>query len=373
MKQEYAYWMALAHLPKMRTARKNEIIALFLKNQMNIIDFFSEEAKWTTLFLLNQDEIALIAQAKNEMASYSFLVEDLLNQGYQMIPILSPDFSTVLKKNLGYATPILLYAKGNLQLLNDPSIAIVGSRKAGELSLIFTDNVAKKASKEGKIVVSGFAKGVDKQALDSALNYNGRSIIVLPQGITTFSSGFKKYYKPIIEGNVLVVSTFFPKSPWSVEFAMSRNSIIYGLANDIFVAQSEDKGGTWSGVLDALKKERVIYIREPYLGEKSANHLLIEKGARLVSLQGELMEQQTVVEMVSEGKVEYNALDESIFYLLKQKPCTSKEIIEKLSLHDWKTVAMTKHLQQMEGVAEIAGKSPKKFCLKGGDEQLRLF
>lgn len=93
----------------------------------------------------------------------------------------------------------------------------------------FTDNVAKKASSEHKVVVSGFARGVDKQALDSAMKHKGQSIIVLPQGITTFASGMKKYYKQIIEGNVLVLSTFHPKSPWAVDLAMARNSIIYGL------------------------------------------------------------------------------------------------------------------------------------------------
>ncbi len=57
--------------------------------------------------------------------------------------------------------------------------------------ITFTDNIAKLASKNFKVVVSGFAKGVDKQALDSAINYKGQSIIVFPQGIMTFGSGFK--------------------------------------------------------------------------------------------------------------------------------------------------------------------------------------
>ena len=61
---------------------------------------------------------------------------------------------------------------------------------------------------DNKVVVSGFAKGVDRQALDSAVNANGKSIIVLPQGIMTFGSGFKQYLKYIIQGKVLVMSAF---------------------------------------------------------------------------------------------------------------------------------------------------------------------
>ena len=142
--------------------------------------------------------------------------------------------------------------------MHEKSIAIVGSRNASDKSLEFTDNIAKLASKEYKVVVSGFAKGVDKQALDSAIKYKGQSIIVLPQGIMTFGSGFKKYYKQIVDGDVLVLSTFFPKAPWKAELAMARNPIIYGLADEIYVAESSDKGGTWSGVVDGLRKNRKI-------------------------------------------------------------------------------------------------------------------
>ena len=147
--------------------------------------------------------------------------------------------------------------------MTEKSIAIVGSRNASDVSLQFTDNIAKLASKEYKVVVSGFAKGVDKQALDSAINYKGQSIIVLPQGIMTFGSGFKTYYKQIVDGDVLVLSIFFPKAPWKAELAMARNPIIYGLADEIYVAESSEKGGTWSGVIDGLRKKRKIYVRKP--------------------------------------------------------------------------------------------------------------
>ena len=288
MKQEYAYWMALAHLPKMRIARKNELIVRFFEEGQSIVDFFHcEKSKWQSLFSLNENEIELFISAKNELANYSFLVEDLLEQGYDIIPITSPDYSPIMKDNMKRAySPPLIYTKGNKQIMKEDSIAIVGSRKAEDISLKFADSVAKTASKEYKVIVSGFAKGVDKQALDSAIKYRGQSIIVLPQGITTFKSGFKKYYKQIVEGDVLVLSTFHPKAPWSVQLAMGRNPIIYGLAKEIYVAESSEKGGTWSGVVDGLRKGRSIFVRTPLSSEKNANNILIQKGAIPVNKQG---------------------------------------------------------------------------------------
>jgi len=314
MKQEYAYWIALAHLPKMKTARKNELIVRFFEEKQNIVDFFHcEKSDWQNLFLLNENEIELLNNAKNELPNYSFLVEDLLEQGYDIIPITSPDYSPIMKNNLKRAySPPLIYTKGNKQIMKENSIAIVGSRKAEDISLEFTDNVAKTASKDYKVVVSGFAKGVDKQALDSAIKYKGQSIIVLPQGITTFKSGYKKYYKQIVDGDVLVLSTFFPKAPWNVQLAMARNPIIYGLAKEIYVAESSEKGGTWSGVVDGLRKGRSIFVRTPSGPEKNANNILIQKGAIPVDIQGNKVENYSLKEIKASVKRNEN-IQKSLF------------------------------------------------------------
>lgn len=287
--KDTAYWVSLAHLPRWTHLKINNLIIKFYHEQkLSIEDFFMlTEHEWRNNYELNDKEIADLSLAKSELANNAFLVEDLENEGFELIPIISSNYSKTLKDNLKTAySPPLLYVKGNKQILHENSIAIVGSRKASDVSLKFTDNIAQLASKNYKVVVSGFAKGVDKQALDSAINYKGQSIIVLPQGITTFDSGFKKYYKQIVEGDVLVLSVFHPKSPWQAGLAMARNPIIYGLADEIYVAESSDEGGTWAGVVDGLRKKRVIYVRKPDIYEQNANNLLIEKGAIPVDFNG---------------------------------------------------------------------------------------
>lgn len=288
MNRELTYWVALTHTPKIWTSRKNEMIVYCFQKGKTIVDFF-EDPDFLDMELSVQEK-ELLVQTKSELSNYSFLVEELLNQGYDIIPITSKEYSTTLKQNLKYNSPIVLYTKGNKGIMMEKSVAIVGSRSANDTALLFTDNVARNASKEYKVVVSGFAKGVDKQALDSAIKYKGQSIIVLPQGIMTFGSGIKKYYQQIISGDVLVVSTFHPKLPWSVELAMSRNTIIYGLASEIFVAQTDEKGGTWSGACDGLKRNRPVFVRVPENKEKCANVLLIQKGAKAVDINGEHVE-----------------------------------------------------------------------------------
>lgn len=292
--KEAAYWIALAHLPRWGYQKINSLIVKFHHEKKITIDqFFNLTAEsWRAEYGLDEKQILDLQKAKEEIPANAFLAESYFNQGYELIPITSPLYSKTLKENLKLNyTPAVLYIKGNKKILQEASVAIVGSRDASERALTFTDNIAKLASKEFKVVVSGFAKGVDKQALDSAILHKGQSIIVLPQGIMTFAAGFKTYYKQIVDGDVLVVSTFFPKAPWRAELAMARNTIIYGMAKEIYVAESSDKGGTWSGVVDGLRKGRVIYVRQPESDEKNANHLLIEKGAIPVSFDGTPLKQ----------------------------------------------------------------------------------
>ena len=309
MNTESAYWMTMAHdltsfSFSVRDGWKNEekmnlIIRFFHDNKISIIDFFNlPESQWRSDYQLTDRQIIDLQQAREKVANNAFLCETLHNNGIEIVSIISPDYPKTLKENFKKSAPIVLYVKGNKQILQENSIAIVGSRDASDIALQFADHIAKLASKEYKVVVSGFAKGVDKQALDSAIANKGQSIIVLPQGILTFDTGFKTYYTHIISGNVLVLSVFPPKAGWSKDLAMARNPIIYGLAKEIYVAESkssknrqgtETKGGTWAGAMDGLKKGRTVYVRKPEPDENNDNSVLIQNGAVAVDFNGNIV------------------------------------------------------------------------------------
>jgi len=379
---EYIYWIALAHLPKWKNESVNKlIIEVVINRKISFEEFFNFPFDKMREFSLTEKEIQDIKKTKENLPNISFLTEDLLSQGFELITINSEDYPKTLKKNLKTKySPPLLYVKGNKQILKEKSIAIVGSREASDTSLKFTDNVAKRASENFQVVVSGFAKGVDKQALDSAIKYNGQSIIVLPQGILTYSSGIKKYYKQITEGNVLILSIFHPKAVWKVGLAMARNPIIYGLADEIYVAQSNDKGGTWAGVVDGLRKERKIYVRNSESDEKNANLLLIQRGGIAVDINGELIQKEFIVAEPKKAIIEYKVKEEEetenniktkIYLELSRKTLTSKQLINILRL-DWSAKKLSQYLKSNNDIEVIKGK-PLKFRARVKEENPTLF
>jgi len=360
--QQAAYWITISHLKRWKYGQINELInRIYIDNGSDLQEFFSlDPEEWGNNYAIDEKRISSLLEAKDQLVNNAFLAESLYNQGFELIPLNSPDYSPTLKDNLKLTySPPLLYIKGNKQLLVEDSIAIVGSRIASSRGLSFTDNVAKKATERYKVIVSGFAKGIDKAALDSALKYHGHSIIVLPQGVMTFGSGYKMYYKQIIDGDVLVLSTFHPNAPWEVKLAMARNPIIYGLAKEIFVADSSNSGGTWSGVKDGLRKGRQIYIRRPSEDETSANNLLIKMGGIAVDEKGNPeIQQETEKQAVSTTSIQDN-LPSRVVVLLTNIALTAKEICTQLGI-DMPSKQMKEVLSKMEEIEKVKiGRSVK--------------
>jgi predicted Rossmann fold nucleotide-binding protein DprA/Smf involved in DNA uptake len=181
----------------------------------------------------------------------------------------------------------------------------------------------------------------------------------------TFGSGYKTYYKQIVDGDVLVVSVFNPKAPWRPELAMARNPIIYGLADEIYVAESSDKGGTWSGVVDGLRKSRKIYVRKPEASEDNANNLLIQKGAVAVDFNGtplpeyKPIEIQSAILALEEAAARY---ENKIIELLGTGEYPAKEILKRLQL-DWTENKLRDYLKSHKEVETIE-KRPLRYTLK---------
>lgn len=126
IKQELTYWVTLALIPKMWTKRKNEIYVNCFQHvpQISIIDLFENSANWD-LIGMNDIEKTQFEEAKVQLANNSFLVEELIAQGYDILPITHENYPRLLKDNLKFNAPTVIYTKGNKSLLQAPSIAIV--------------------------------------------------------------------------------------------------------------------------------------------------------------------------------------------------------------------------------------------------------
>ena len=155
--------------------------------------------------------------------------------------------------------PLALNAIGNLALLSHDAIGICGSRDASEKALEYAFKFGREAAKRGLTVVSGYAKGVDRQAHKGALSAGGATIAVLPEGIEGFR--IVKELQPFVDldDNFLAVSMFDLGARWQSWRAMERNKLIVGLSLGMFVVEARDRGGTINAAMECDRQGKPLW------------------------------------------------------------------------------------------------------------------
>ena len=178
--------------------------------------------------------------------------EELLNhylrkaKKLECIPVtrISENYPLVVRKRLGLESPGCLWARGDLELLKEPTISLVGSRELREDNWRFATEVGRQAACQGYVLVSGNARGADRAAQDSCLAHGGKVISVVADEL----------WKQTKRDNVLCLSEDSYDEAFSAQRALSRNRVIHALGLKTFVAQSGLKtGGTWDGTVKNLR------------------------------------------------------------------------------------------------------------------------
>src|SRR5205814_5032703 len=123
------------------------------------------------------------------------------------------------------------------------------------------------------------AHGVDGLAMSAALESDGTVVGILADSLekTARSADIRSALE---RGNLTLLTPFAPKAPFSVGAAMGRNRLIYALADyAVVVASDAEKGGTWSGAVEALKHGWVPVLVCDGADFPEGNRQLQKKGA----------------------------------------------------------------------------------------------
>jgi predicted Rossmann fold nucleotide-binding protein DprA/Smf involved in DNA uptake len=183
-----------------------------------------------------------------------------------------------LKRYLGQAAPPLLYGVGSQGLLNCGGLAVVGSRDRSEEDGEFARRVGEHCANEGIAIVSGAAKGIDRDAMAGALDVGGRALGVLAEGLSKMATS-AQYRAGLMSDRVTLVSPYDPDSRWFAYTAMDRNKLLYGLGDAaLVVASAADSGGTWAGATEALRHGKVKVFVKSIGNLAPGNSKLVQMG-----------------------------------------------------------------------------------------------
>ena len=174
-------------------------------------------------------------------------VERWQARGVWVVSRADTAYPPLLKRRLKNEAPSVIYGCGPHELMHTRSFAIVGSRDVTEPLIEYTRGTAALVAGAGLTVVSGGARGVDRAAMNGALEADGRVVGVLPGDLERTVMN-REHRNLLLEERLTLVSPFDPSLRFTVAQAMARNKVIYALAEAGLVVNADvDRGGNVGG------------------------------------------------------------------------------------------------------------------------------
>lgn len=187
-------------------------------------------------------QILRLLNRREALESYLSRAEAL---GIVALSCNSPRFPPALRNKLRDLCPPVIFCRGNLSLLREPCVSLVGSRQLTVQGQAFACRVGELAAKEGLTLVSGNAGGADRTAQQACLYHGGAVISVLADALSAHAPENDRVLYLCQEGWEL---------PFTAVRALSRNRLIHALGDKVLVAQTRlGAGGTWSGTEENLR------------------------------------------------------------------------------------------------------------------------
>lgn len=180
--------------------------------------------------------------------------------------------------------PLVIYYKGEISLLRNRCIAVIGTRDATDKGKYHARSFAREIAAQGYTVVGGLSAGIETAAHIGAMS-TGATCAVLASGIdTVYPKENKELYNKICENGV-VISEYMPGTKTGKYAIPFRNRIISGLCESVLLIEAPEKSGSLTTVNHALEQGRDVYVLDDRssASEFSGNRMLINEGATAVT------------------------------------------------------------------------------------------
>jgi len=208
----------------------------------------------------------------------------------QYTTIFSDDYPSQLK-NIN-CPPFVLYYYGDLSLVNENLIAVVGMREPSTYGKEATKFFVEGLVQRDYTIVSGMARGIDGIAHRCAIDAGGKTIAVLGTGIEyCYPLRHKELYEEL-KRNHLVMSEYpFETAPKRKLFPF-RNRIVAGLSKNVLITQARQKSGTMITAGYALEQGKDVFAVPSRFYDYDGCNSLIQQGAKAVIKVNDIVEDE---------------------------------------------------------------------------------
>ena len=286
--EEELYWIALRIVPGLG-ARRGMALLNTLRTPQSIFAASPSELEARGLS-------PSVAQSMSSGCVFDEAItqqEKMRNLGVSVIPVFDRRYPPMLSEI--FDPPILLFARGNVELLQTLMLGIVGTRRPTAYGVTVTERLAGDLAKLGFTISSGMARGVDTCAHQAALNCDGNTVAVYGCGIDQVYPSENRKLSESIMSNGLVISEYPIGAPAYPQNFPVRNRIISGMSLGVLVVEGAQYSGSAITARLAMEQGREVFAVPGNITSKASwgPNLLIKQGAKLVQEASDVAEELT--------------------------------------------------------------------------------
>jgi len=276
-REEELYWLALKLVPGLGTRTSAKLLERFRTPQ--------------AIFRASRTELetAGVSGAVAQSIASGITFEDAAGQhekmaqaGAVLITFGDPRYPQLLREI--FDPPIILFARGRVELLQSLAVAVVGTRRPTPYGLAVAERLSGDLAHAGLTIVSGMARGVDTAAHKGALSCGGDTVAVLGCGVDVVYPAENRKLAAELAAKGLLVSEFPMGATAFPQNFPIRNRIISGISLGVLVVEGAQYSGSAITAKLAMDQGREVFAVPGNITNKLAwgPNLLIKQGAKLV-------------------------------------------------------------------------------------------
>lgn len=311
----------------------HQFVEMYPDCEMVWNNFESDKEKMLEIVTEEQYTKMLFSHDESFLNNY---IRSFDSQNVKIVTIKSKTYPQLLRETI--SPPVILYCRGNVDLLKTTCVAIVGTRRCTKYGKEVTYRFAYDIANSGLTVVSGLADGVDSVAHTATLDAKGHTIAVLACGINNcYPATNKPLYDRIVENDGLIISEHKPNEKALAYYFPARNRIIAGLSKGVLITEATEKSGSMHTKEYALENNRDLYVvpgRITDIYSSGCNAIIKNCQSTMVLSPDEIINAYGRELHVSENTVvvQTNMDEQLVLNILKTDELSYDEILEKSGL-----------------------------------------
>lgn len=352
--QQATYWLALALTQGLGPTRIRKLIEHFGSPE-RLFHASLTELEATGMLAVSAQSLA--TGKSLELAQLECV--KVAETGAKVVSLSDPAYPPRLKEI--YDPPVVLFVRGDVELLAKPGIAVVGTRHPTPYGSGMAERLSTDLAAHGLVIISGMARGVDTSAHRGALAAKGKTIAVFGTGIdVTYPKENTRLADQILACGGALISEFPCGTFAAPQNFPIRNRIISGMSAGVLVVEAAEYSGTRITSRCALEQNRDVYAVPGNVTNKNAwgPNTLIKQGAKLVATWEDVWEELPTDVQVALSSVQ----DESV------EPATASLFPDDAaSPHEKKILKLLKadestHIDQLVEMLETEMSSSEIFA-----------